>query len=55
LILGETGTGKELIARSAHWWRYGDFERFIAVNCATLTANLMASELFGHVKGAFTG
>jgi len=55
LILGETGTGKELIARSAHWWRYGDFEQFIAVNCATLTANLMASELFGHVKGAFTG
>jgi len=55
LILGETGTGKELIARSAHWWRYGDFEHFIAVNCATLTANLMASELFGHVKGAFTG
>ena len=55
LILGETGTGKELIARAAHWWRYGDFKQFIAVNCATLTANLMASELFGHVKGAFTG
>jgi DNA-binding NtrC family response regulator len=55
LILGETGTGKELIARSAHWWRYGDFSQFVAVNCATLTANLMASELFGHVKGAFTG
>lgn len=55
LILGETGTGKELIARAAHWWRYGDFKKFIAVNCATLTANLMASELFGHVKGAFTG
>jgi DNA-binding NtrC family response regulator len=55
LILGETGTGKELIARTAHWWRYGDFDQFIAVNCATLTANLMASELFGHVKGAFTG
>ena len=55
LILGETGTGKELIARAAHWWRFGDFEQFIAVNCATLTANLMASELFGHVKGAFTG
>jgi len=55
LILGETGTGKELIARTAHWWRYGDFEQFIAVNCATLTPHLMASELFGHVKGAFTG
>jgi len=55
LILGETGAGKEMIARAVHWWRYGDFDNFVAVNCATLTANLMASELFGHVKGAFTG
>jgi DNA-binding NtrC family response regulator len=55
LVLGETGTGKEMIAQGVHWWRYGDFDKFIAVNCATLTANLMASELFGHVRGAFTG
>lgn len=55
LIVGETGTGKELAARAMHVWRYGDLDRFIAVNCATLTASLLESELFGHVKGSFTG
>ncbi|MCK4625429.1 MAG: sigma-54-dependent Fis family transcriptional regulator, partial [Phycisphaerae bacterium] len=50
-----TGVGKELAARAVHWWRYGDFERFIAINCAALTSTLLESELFGHVKGAFTG
>jgi formate hydrogenlyase transcriptional activator len=55
LVLGETGTGKELIARAIHDRSLRRTRSFIKVDCSTIPANLMESELFGHEKGAFTG
>ena len=55
LITGETGTGKEVVAREIHFQAHSENNPFIAVNCPAIPETLVESELFGHVKGSFTG